>query len=80
MKKKVKTADVPQSTHLMDQVREVLRYHHDAIRTEKIYLNWILKYMYFNETRHPTFMEKREIEGFLSDLATKSKVAIANQQ
>ena len=37
-----KTQFKPQSKRLMDQVREVLRYHHYAIRTEVAYVKWIL--------------------------------------
>ncbi len=33
---------IPRSERLMDQVREVLRYHHYAIRTEEAYVKWIL--------------------------------------
>ena len=37
----------PQSNRLMDQVREVLRYHHYAIRTEESYVKWILAFIRF---------------------------------
>ena len=30
---------------LMGQVKEVLRYHHYAYRTEKIYYDWIVRYL-----------------------------------
>jgi len=43
----------PTSARLLDQVREVLRYHHYAIRTEEAYVRWILRYIRFNGTRHP---------------------------
>ena len=33
---------VPKSARLMDQVREVLRFHHYAYNTEKSYISWIL--------------------------------------
>lgn len=38
---------VPKSVRLMDQVREVLRFHHYAYNTEKSYSSWILKYIRF---------------------------------
>ncbi len=63
----------------MDQVREVLRYHHYFIRTEEVYVNWILKFIRFNETRHPKEMGKHEIERFLSHLAINRNVAGATQ-
>ena len=59
----------------MDQVREVLRYHHYAYKTEITYTNWILKFIKFNGTRHPKEMGKHEIERFLSHLAMNRNVA-----
>ncbi|PIU56994.1 MAG: integron integrase, partial [Chloroflexi bacterium CG07_land_8_20_14_0_80_51_10] len=39
---------------LMDQVREVLRYHHYAYRTEQTYCRWILRYIHhFGGKTHP---------------------------
>ena len=35
----------PKPGRLLDQVREVMRYHHYAIRTEKTYIKWILGYI-----------------------------------
>ncbi len=32
---------------LMDQVTEVLRYHHYAYRTEQTYSQWIRRYIFF---------------------------------
>ena len=32
---------------LMDQVVQVLRYHHYAYRTEKIYCEWIVRFLKF---------------------------------
>ena len=77
---KVKEKYIPKSTRLLDQVRETLRYHHYAIRTEKTYLKWILHFIKFNGTRHPKQMGKPEIEGFLSYLVLRRKVAAATQK
>ncbi len=41
------------SLRLMDQVREVLRYHHYAYRTEQSYCQWILRYIRFHGKTHP---------------------------
>lgn len=76
---KVNSKYVPKSVKLMDQVHEVLRYHHYAIRTEEAYVNWILKFIKFNGTRHPKEMGKKEIERFLSHLAINRKVAVSTQ-
>lgn len=69
----------PQSKRLMDQVREVLRYHHYAIRTEETYVKWILAFIRFNQHKHPKDMGKVEIEAFLSDLAVNKNCAKSTQ-
>ena len=66
---------------LMDQVREVMRYHHYAFSTEKNYCHWIRQYIHFHGTiRHPAKMGKAEIEAFLSHLAVKRKVSVSTQK
>jgi len=66
---------------LMDQVKQVMRYHHYAYRTEKTYSNWILRYIkFFGAKNHPKNMGKREIEAFLSHLATKKNVSASTQR
>ena len=69
----------PKPGKLLDQVREVMRYHHYAIRTEQTYIKWILDYIRFNGTRHPQEMGKPEVEGFLSHLAVNRNVAVSTQ-
>ncbi|MEA2084885.1 MAG: phage integrase N-terminal SAM-like domain-containing protein, partial [Thermodesulfobacteriota bacterium] len=32
---------------LMDQIRQVLRYHHYAYRTEQTYCSWIIRFLKF---------------------------------
>jgi integron integrase len=66
---------------LMDQVREVLRYHHYAYRTEQTYCQWILRYIYFfGGKTHPNKLGSKDIERFLSHLATQGKVAASTQR
>jgi len=66
---------------LMDQVRQVLRYHHYAYRTEKTYCDWIVRYIkYFGAKKHPRDMGKTEIETYLSHLATNRKVSASTQR
>ena len=66
---------------LMDQVRETLRYYHYARSTEKSYCQWILRYIYFYEAkRHPIEMGAKEVERFLSNLATQGRVAASTQR
>ena len=66
---------------LMDQVRQVLRYHHYAFNTEKTYYKWILRFIrYFGANRHPREMGAKEVETFLSHLATTNKVSASTQR
>ena len=66
---------------LMDQVRQVLRYHHYAYRTEQTYCGWIMRYIrYHGGKTHPRNMGKKEIEAFLSQLAVQGKVAASTQR
>ena len=66
---------------LMDQVREVLRYHHYAYRTEQTYCDWIMRYIRYHGGKiHPRKMGKKEIEAFLSHLAVQQNVAASTQR
>lgn len=69
----------PQSVRLMDQVREVLRYHHYSLRTEQSYIKWILAFIRFNNKRHPKELGRTEIEAFLSDMAVNKNYAASTQ-
>ena len=64
---------------LLDQVREVARLKHYSFRTEETYIQWIKRFIFFHDKRHPREMGSREIESFLTDLAVKGKVAASTQ-
>jgi integrase len=69
------------SLKLMDQVREVLRYHHYAYRTELTYCQWILRYIHhFGNKTHPNMLGAKDVERFLSHLATEGKVSASTQR
>jgi len=66
---------------LMDQVRQVLRYHHYAYCTEQTYCDWIVRYIKFHGSQiHPTQMGKVHIDAFLSHLATQGQVSASTQK
>jgi integron integrase len=66
---------------LMDQLREVLRYHHYAYRTEQTYCQWILRYIrFFGGKIHPRDLNSHHVERFLSDLVVKQKVSASTQR
>ncbi|MFO7568873.1 MAG: integron integrase [Smithellaceae bacterium] len=65
----------------MDQVKEVLRYHHYAYRTEQTYCQWILRYIhYFGGKTHPNLLGAKDVEAFLSHLATSEGVSASTQR
>lgn len=65
----------------MDQVREVLRYHHYAYRTEKTYCQWIRRFIHFSGGKtHPRYLGANDIERFLSHLAVNGKVSASTQR
>lgn len=69
-----------QSTRLLDQVRERVRYMHYSLKTEKAYLYWIRFFIRWSATqsggmRHPRVMGVADVEAFLSMLANERKVS-----
>ena len=64
---------------LLDQVREVLRVKHYALRTEEVYVLWIKRYIFFHQKRHPREMGASEVQAFLSDLAVRQHVSASTQ-
>jgi len=66
---------------LMDQVKEVLRYHHYAYCTEVTYSQWVLRYIhYYGGKAHPREMGRHQVEALLSNLVSKRNVASSTQR
>jgi integron integrase len=68
------------SPKLMDILRADLRARGYALTTERTYLHWIRRFIYFQGYRNPDSMGKAEIEAFLNDLAVRKHVAPATQR
>ncbi|MBN1876666.1 MAG: integron integrase, partial [Anaerolineae bacterium] len=68
-----------QPPKLLDQVRELLRIKHYALRTEEAYVDWIRRFILFHNKRHPRDMGTPEIRAFLAHLATADNVAASTQ-
>jgi len=47
--------------------------------TEKAYIGWIKRFIFFHNKRHPAEMGEKEIGQFLSSLATDSRVSASTQ-
>lgn len=69
----------PQRPRLLDEVRRRLRLKHYSLRTEQAYLYWIRRYIHCNGLRHPRELGGAEVERFLSDLASRARVAPSTQ-
>jgi len=64
---------------LREQVREVMRFKHSAVRTEEAYWGWMKQFIMFHGKRHPREMGAGEVHEFLTYLAVERKVAVATQ-
>jgi len=64
---------------LLDQARRELRARHFSRRTEKSYLGWIRRYILFHKKRHPKEMAEKEVNEFLTHLASERKVSASTQ-
>lgn len=72
-------AATPTKPKLLDQVRQTIRRKHYSLRTEQTYVDWIKRYIFFHNKRHPAEMGAREMEEFLNHLAVEKKVAASTQ-
>jgi integron integrase len=64
---------------LLDRVRDRIRAKHYSLRTERAYLEWIRRFILFNDKKHPAEMSVPEIERFLTHLALEGRVAASTQ-
>ena len=64
---------------LLDQVRQRIRARHYSRRTEKAYVHWIKRYIFFHDKRHPVEMGASEVTAFLTALAVRDHVAASTQ-
>ena len=68
---------------LRDQCHEVARFKHLAERTEDAYWQWVVRFLKFHrrggQWRHPRDLPPQAVAEFLSDLATRLKVAAGTQ-
>ena len=67
------------SSRLLPTLRAKLRTKRYSERTVEAYGAWVRRYVKFHGMRHPSELGPREVEAFLTDLATRSHVASATQ-
>ncbi len=70
---------MPEPSPLMQRVRAALRTGHYSHLTEKAYVGWIRRYIFFHGKRHPADLGPEHIGAFLSHLAVARKVAPPTQ-
>jgi len=64
---------------LLNQVRDIMRTRRYSLETEKTYIYWIRKYIFFHQVRHPKEMGAEEVGAFLTHLAVAENVAATTQ-
>lgn len=69
----------PSKPRLLTRVRSVIRVRHYSRQTEKSYVGWIKRFIFFHGVRHPDLMGEREVMAFLSDLAIRQRVSASTQ-
>ena len=77
-------APVFQSTRIIDQLRERIRYLHYSLQTEKAYVYWARFFIRWHgrngQMRHPKLMGQAEVEAFLTMLANERQVSPATHR
>jgi len=69
----------PPKPRLLDRVRQAIETRHYSRRTEKAYVHWIKRYIFFHGKRHPAEMGAAEVAAFLTSLAVQGRVAASTQ-
>jgi len=64
---------------LLDRVRYAIRARHYSHRTERAYIGWIRRFIFFHRKRHPNEMGEQEVTQFLSSLATDRNLSASSQ-
>jgi integron integrase len=77
--------DIPVPTNsspsaFINEVRTDLRARGYAYSTEKTYLHWIRRFVFFHNKRHPAELDKVHIEMFLNYLAADAHVSPSTQR
>ncbi len=67
------------SPKLLVQCKNKLRFLRKGLSTERTYLSWIKRYIYFHDLKHPIEMDESHVEEFLTDLAVVRNVTASTQ-
>ncbi len=64
---------------LIDRMRQIMRIKHYSLRTEKSYVHWVRRYIFYHNKRHPQEMRAGEVQSLLSYLAVSRRVSASTQ-
>jgi integron integrase len=64
---------------LVDQIRDAIRLRHYSLRTEQTYVSWFVRFVKFNNMRHPSEMGEDEVRAFLTDMASRQDCSASTQ-
>ncbi len=68
-----------QKPKLIDQISHHMRRLHYSQRTIEVYINWIKKFIIFNNKTHPENLSEIEVSKFLTHLAVEKNVSASTQ-
>ena len=68
------------SSPFLNYLRSEMRVRGYSLKTEKAYIHWIKRFIYFNNKQHPKDLGVHEVRLFLSSLANDQHVAINTQK
>ena len=60
-------------------VSDAIRVRHYSQKTEKAYIGWVKRFIYFHNKKHPREMGAQEVTTFLTYLAVERNVAPSTQ-
>ena len=66
-------------SQLLNQMRDAIRRKHYSIRTEETYVDWIKKFIFYHNKKHPYKLNEKDISQFLTHLAVNKNVAASTQ-
>jgi len=64
----------------LDQFRLFIRKRGIAFKTEKVYVYWVVRFIKFNQLQHPSALNERHIESFLTELSIVNLVSVNTQR
>ena len=68
-----------QKSRFLERVRVAIRVRHYSIRTERSYIDWVVRFIRFHNYRRPEEMGEPEVAAFLNYLAVERNVAASTQ-